>query len=85
MTAGYFNLSLSELISQKRQRAFAYPRQMAMYLCRKYTKASLKEIGEAFGNKDHSTVLYAVRQIEKKQVLQQDLREDIVNILNLLE
>jgi chromosomal replication initiator protein len=84
ITAGYFNISLSELISNKKQRIYSYPRQVAMYLCRKYTDSSFKQIGDAFGNKDHSTVIYAVNRIEKYKVRKKEIREDLNELEDLL-
>lgn len=84
ITAGYFNIPLSELISNKKQRICSYPRQLAMYLCRKYTDLSLKKIGEAFGKKDHSTVLYAVKRINKHKDIQNKIKYDLNSIENLL-
>jgi chromosomal replication initiator protein len=84
ITAGYFNISLSELISNKKQRVYSYPRQVAMYLCRKYTDSSFKQIGDAFGNKDHSTVIYAVKRIEKNKALKKEIREDLNKLEDLL-
>ncbi len=84
ITAGYFNISLSELISKKKQRVYSYPRQVAMYLCRKYTDSSFKQIGDAFGNKDHSTVIYAVNRIEKYKVRKKEIREDLNKLEDLL-
>jgi chromosomal replication initiator protein len=65
LTAGYFNITVSELISNKKNRVYSYPRHVAMYLSRKYTNLSFQEIGYSFGQKDHSTVIYALRRIEK--------------------
>ena len=62
----YFKLSVEEMKSVRRQRSVLYPRQVAMYLCRTLTDASLPEIGRAFGGKDHSTVLHAVGKISKE-------------------
>jgi chromosomal replication initiator protein len=81
ITAGYFNISLSELISNKKKRIYSYPRQLAMYLCRKYTGLSLKEIGNSFGNKDHSTVIYAIRSMEKNK----DQKKQILDDMNIIE
>jgi len=81
ITADYFNISLSEIISQKKQRVFSYPRQLAMFLCRKHTDLSFKEIGYSFGRKDHSTVIYSVRRVEKLRIK----RKDILDDLNRLE
>jgi chromosomal replication initiator protein len=61
----HFDISLSQLLSDQRKRKFSYPRQLGMYLSRRLTDLSLKEVGEKFGKKDHSTVLHAVRHIEK--------------------
>jgi chromosomal replication initiator protein len=85
ITAGYFNISLSQLISNKKQRIYSYPRQIAMYLCRKYTQASFKQIGDAFGNKDHSTVIYAVNRIEKHRHRKKEIREDLNKLEDLLK
>jgi chromosomal replication initiator protein len=84
ITAGYFNISVSELISNKKQRSYSYPRQLAMYLCRKYANLSFKEIGDSFGNKDHSTVIYAVKRIEKYKGQKKDVLDDLNIIENLL-
>jgi chromosomal replication initiator protein len=85
ITAGYFNISLSQLISNKKQRIYSYPRQIAMYLCRKYTHTSFKQIGDAFGNKDHSTVIYAVNRIEKYRHRKKEIREDLNKLEDLLK
>lgn len=61
--AEHFKLKVADLKSEKRLRNFVIPRQLAIYLCRELTKASYPEIGEKFGGKDHSTVIYAVKKI----------------------
>ena len=61
----YFNLSLSELLSDKRTQSIVYPRQIAMYLARELTDLSLPKIGQDFGNKDHTTVMHANSKIER--------------------
>jgi chromosomal replication initiator protein len=81
--AEYFNISVTDLGSNKKRRSYSYPRQLAMYLARKYTRLSFKEIGTAFGNKDHSTVIYAVQRIEKCKE-QENVRDDLMKIENLL-
>jgi chromosomal replication initiator protein len=63
--AGYFDVKLHELKGPKRHRAVAHPRMIAMYLARKLTNMSFPEIGSRFGGKDHSTVISAVRKIER--------------------
>lgn len=62
--ANFFGIKLQELKSEKKMKNIALPRQVAMYLARRYTGASFPEIGEKFGGKDHSTVIHAVRKIE---------------------
>lgn len=83
ITSEYFNISLSDLVSNKKRRSYSRPRQLAMYLARKYTRLSFKEIGASFGNKDHSTVIYAARRIEKHKQ-QKEVRDDLMKIENLL-
>jgi chromosomal replication initiator protein len=84
IAAGYFRVSIPDLKSDKRKRAFAYPRQVAMYLCRKFTGHSYKKIGMAFGNKDHSTVIHAFRRIDKELSSSHQVQEDIKNLENLI-
>ena len=83
ITAEYFNISLTDLVSNKKRRFYSHPRQIAMYLARKYTRSSFKEIGASFGDKDHSTVIYAVRRIEKFKE-KTKIRDDLIKIENLL-
>lgn len=64
-TAEYFNIKISDLKSKKRERNIAFPRQVAMYLCKELTDLSLEDIGKGFGGKDHSTVIHSQRKIEK--------------------
>jgi chromosomal replication initiator protein len=84
LSAEYFNITLSKLLSNKKDRVFSYPRQIAMYLSRRLTDASYKEIGKAFGNKDHSTIIYAVKRIEAERRKKTQVREDIRRIQKLL-
>jgi chromosomal replication initiator protein len=63
--AAHFGLKISELRSKRRQRAVAFPRQVAMYLCRELTDASLPEIGRHFGGRDHTTVLHSCTKIAR--------------------
>ncbi|WP_042214903.1 chromosomal replication initiator protein DnaA [Demequina mangrovi] len=63
-TAEYFDISLEELTGTSRSRVFVTARQIAMYLCRQLTDLSLPKIGEHFGGKDHTTVMYAVKKVE---------------------
>jgi chromosomal replication initiator protein len=79
--AGYFNISLADLVSDKKKRLYAYPRQLAMYLVRSHTPLSFKKIGESFGKKDHSTVIYAIKRIEQLKAKEKKIGDD----LNMLE
>jgi chromosomal replication initiator protein len=62
----HFDIKLSDIESSKRARKFSYPRQIAMYLCRKMTELSLPKVGEAFGNRDHTTVMHATEKISNE-------------------
>lgn len=66
IVAEYFDIRVADMKSPRRPKSIAYPRQIAMYLSRGLTKSSLPEIGEAFGGRDHSTVIHAYRLIEGK-------------------
>ena len=79
----YFKISSEELRSVSRQRSVLYPRQLAMYLCRKLTDASLPEIGRLFGGKNHTTVLRAVAKIEQ-EIAQDEHKKHLVEYLSKL-
>ena len=64
IVAVYFNLNIQEMLSPRRSRSLARPRQIAMYLAKKYTTNSLPDIGRKFSNRDHTTVIHAVKKIE---------------------
>jgi len=64
--ADHFNLSTKDILSRKKTRKLVFPRQIAMYLSRTITEESYPEIGNKFGGKDHTTVMYAVKKIEKE-------------------
>lgn len=64
--ADHFQIDLGDMRGEKRSRSILYPRQIAMYLCRRLTESSLPEIGRAFGGRDHTTVLHAVGKIERE-------------------
>ncbi|MDP3703974.1 MAG: chromosomal replication initiator protein DnaA [Candidatus Omnitrophota bacterium] len=81
--ADYFQIGLDELRSVKRQRSILYPRQVAMYLCRRLTEASLPEIGRAFGGRDHTTVMHAVGKIER-EIAQDIHKKHTIEQLNTL-
>lgn len=83
--SSYFGLKIVNLKSNKKQKNITFPRQIAMFLARKYTGASYPEIGEKFGGKDHSTVIHAVRKIESLLPHDPTLRKTIENISNKIE
>ena len=60
----FYGIEISELLSKKRNKHVVYPRQIAMYLCRRLTDASFPQIGEQFGGRDHTTVMHANEKIE---------------------
>ena len=60
----YYQLKVTELKSRNNSKSVAMPRQVAMYLCKKLTRASLPEIGRSFGDKHHSTVIHSIRKVE---------------------
>ncbi len=72
VVASHFNIKLAELKSSKRVKALVIPRQIAMYLARQMTSCSYPEIGEKFGGKDHSTIIHAIKKIDK--ALEDDFR-----------
>ena len=82
--SGHFNIKVSDIKSAKRIKSFVVPRQIAMYLCRELTSFSYPEIGNHFGGKDHSTVIHAIRKIEKNLELDSHLRTTIKTIKNTL-
>ena len=75
--ADYYKLKLADMYSKRKPAKIALPRQIAMYLAKELTQKSLPEIGEAFGGKDHTTVLYAVRKIGELRTHKQDLNHEI--------
>ena len=71
----HFNIKQSDLESSKRTRNLSFPRQIAMYICRDLTELSLPKVGEAFGNRDHTTVLHACDKISTEMKLNESLRD----------
>ncbi len=78
--AEYYSIKTSDLLSKRRSRTIARPRQMAMALAKEFTKHSLPEIGEAFGGRDHTTVLHACRKIAELREQSNDVAEDHRNL-----
>jgi chromosomal replication initiator protein len=85
VVASYFNIKVSDIKSSKKLKIFAYPRQIAMYLARTLTSASFPEIGNKFGGKDHSTVIHAFRQIEKKMAEDREIKNLLDSLRNDLQ
>jgi chromosomal replication initiator protein len=82
--ADYFKLRVSDLLSPRRTRSLARPRQVAMALARELTSRSLPEIGEAFGGRDHTTVLHACKRISELRETEPQTRDDYSNLLRTL-
>jgi len=82
--AEYFKIRVADLLSKRRNRSITRPRQMAMALCKELTNHSLPEIGDAFGGRDHTTVLHACRKVEELKEADQRINEDFSNLLRTL-
>jgi len=82
--AEYYKIKISDLLSKRRTRSVARPRQMAMALSKELTNHSLPEIGEAFGGRDHTTVLHACRKIVQLRDENHDIKEDYSNLIRTL-
>jgi len=83
--AEHFNIRLGEMTSDRRARAVARPRQVAMYLAKQLTTRSLPEIGRKFGGRDHTTVMHAVRKIEELKGTDAALTEDVELLRRMLQ
>jgi chromosomal replication initiator protein len=81
----HFRIRQAEMVSARRAREVARPRQIAMYLAKQLTPRSLPEIGRRFGGRDHTTVIHAVRQIERLRGLDHDLDNDVRTLMRTLE
>jgi chromosomal replication initiator protein len=82
--AEYFKIRVGDLLSKKRSRSIARPRQVAMALAKELTNHSLPEIGDAFGGRDHTTVLHACRRIESLRETEKRVDDDYLNLLRTL-
>ncbi len=83
--ADHYNLRMSDLLSARRARQVARPRQVAMYLSKMLTSRSLPDIGRRFGGRDHTTVIHAVRKIEELRVTDSQIAEDVEILRRMLE
>jgi len=84
VVSNYFNISLNEMLSQRRSRPLARPRQIAMYLAKKMTTRSLPEIGRRFANRDHTTVIHAVKTITRLSEQDDEMKKSLSQIRSLL-
>ena len=84
IVAVYFNLNIQEMLSPRRSRSLARPRQIAMYLAKKYTTNSLPEIGRKFSNRDHTTVIHAVKKIDELVKNDNEIKHSITEIIKIL-
>lgn len=84
VTANYYNISLEDLVSKKKTKNIAYPRQVAMYIGRKLTDLSLPKLGEEFGGRDHSTVLHACNKIEEDMENSQEVKKSVDDLISML-
>ena len=83
--ADHYNLRMSDLLSARRARQVARPRQVAMYLAKTLTSRSLPDIGRRFGGRDHTTVIHAVRKIEELRATDSQIAEDVELLRRMLE
>jgi chromosomal replication initiator protein len=81
----HFRIRQAEMVSARRAREVARPRQIAMYLAKQLTPRSLPEIGRRFGGRDHTTVIHAVRQIERLRGIDNDIDNDVRALMRALE
>ena len=84
IVSNFYSISLSEMLSQRRSRPLARPRQIAMYLAKKLTTRSLPEIGRRFANRDHTTVIHAVKTINRLSEKDEELKKNINEIKSIL-
>ncbi len=84
VTSNFYSISLEEMLSQRRSRPLARPRQIAMYLAKKLTTRSLPEIGRKFANRDHTTVIHAVKTVEKLCQNNEEIRKNVEDIKSII-
>ena len=80
LVATHFNLSIQELLSPRRSRSLARPRQIAMYLAKQHTTNSLPDIGRKFANRDHTTVIHAVKKIDELMKKDNEIKESVIEL-----
>ncbi len=80
LVASHFNLNIQELLSPRRSRSLARPRQIAMYLAKQHTTNSLPDIGRKFSNRDHTTVIHAVKKIDELIKKDNDIKQSVIEL-----
>ena len=80
LVASHFNLNIKEMLSSRRSRSLARPRQIAMYLAKQHTTNSLPDIGRKFSNRDHTTVIHAVKKIDELIKKDNEIRQSVIEI-----
>lgn len=83
--AAHFDVRIADLKSSKRSRQIAFPRQVAMYLCRELTTASLEDVGDAFGGRDHTTVMHGYRKIAEERERDPGLQQTLETLMRQLQ
>lgn len=83
--ADHYNLRLTDILSPRRARSVARPRQVAMFLAKRLTSKSLPEIGRRFGGRDHTTVIHAVKKVEELRSIDNQIAEDVELLRRMLE
>lgn len=84
VVANYYNVSLEDLVSKKKTKNIAFPRQVAMYIARKLTDLSLPKLGQEFGGRDHSTVLHACNKIDEDMENSQEIKKNVDDLISML-
>jgi chromosomal replication initiator protein len=85
MVAQYYNLKIEDFKARRRTRTVAYPRQIAMYLARELTDASLPKIGQEFGGRDHTTVIHACDKIKDDMINDEAISSTVEEIIKRLQ
>ena len=80
LVASHFNLNIRELLSPRRSRSLARPRQIAMYLAKQHTTNSLPDIGRKFSNRDHTTVIHAVKKIDELMKNDNEIKQNVIDL-----
>ena len=84
VVADYYKLKMSDMLSKRRSRSIARPRQVAMSIAKELTNHSLPEIGESFGGRDHTTVLHACRKVKELESIDREVQRDLKNLYRTL-